>query len=114
MGNLNAVAQGDLALAGVTFTAGTPAYSSNRGFAAAITDNGVGDVTLVLSNEQNLVTAANVQVSIRGALPGLISWEAVSTTGIRIRTWSCSVGMDADTAAADLDFQVRITPLAPV
>lgn len=108
MGNLIANAQGDVALASVDADAVAPAFLMNRGF-SALTRNGAGDYALTLSNAQLMTTQAVVLGQVRAATPGLISVVATSTTSLQVLTWSCTVGMDADTAAADIDFYVRVT-----
>ncbi len=111
MGNLGGATQGDAALANVDNSTGTPAYFFNRGFAAAITDNGVGDITLTLSQEQNLSTQGLVSIQPNAATPIIVSAVPVGATGLRVRTWSATVANPAVTAAADASFWVRVTPV---
>lgn len=108
MGNLNAVAQGDLALAAVAVAAGTPSFGSNRGF-SAIADTGAGVVTLTLDNAQALLTAGNVQVTTNsGATFSAATVEIASATSIVVRTF------DAAGAALDnIGFWIRVTPVSP-
>lgn len=108
--SLQANAQGDLALGIVDASA--PAFLLNRGFVAAITDTDVGDLTLTFTNEQAAGTQAIVSITLLSATPGLVSVVPVAATGLQVLTWSCSVGMDADTAAADIDYWVRVTPVS--
>lgn len=113
-GSLQAQAQGDAALANVDAdNGGTPAYFFNRGFAAAITDNGTGDLTLTLSSEQNLSTQGIVSVTLNSATAGMVSVATVGVTGIRVRTWSVTIASPAVSAAADIDYWVRVTPVSP-
>ncbi len=113
MGNLNANAQGDLALGSVQFSAGTPSFSVQRGFSSTITDNGTGDVTLTMDNAQALSTSAVVLAGLNVATAGMISAIAATATTVRVRTWSVTIASPAVSAAADIDFWIRITPLAP-
>lgn len=108
MGNLNAVSQGDLALAHVAVAAGVPSFSYNRGF-SAIADTGAGVVTLTLSDAQAVLTAGNVQVTpSSGATFAVATVEAASATSIVVRTF------DAAGAALDnIGFWIRITPISP-
>ena len=107
MGNLNAVSQGDLALASVAVAGGVPSFSSNRGF-SAIADTGAGVVTLTLDNAQALLTAGNVQCTPQGALYAVCTVEVASATSLVVRTW------DAAGAALDnIGFWIRVTPISP-
>lgn len=112
MGNLNSNAQGDTALASVDADAAASAFLMNRGFSALVR-NGAGDYSLTLTNAQLMTTQAVVMAQLRVATPGLISVVATSTVSLQVLTWSCTVGAGAATAAADIDFYVRITPVAP-
>lgn len=107
MPSLNAQAQGDLALGIVD--ASEAAFTLNRGF-SSITDNGVGDLTLVLKDQQNLANSAICSVTPLNNAPAIVGAEPVSTTGLRVRTYS--VTTVPAVAAADIDFYVRITPIA--
>lgn len=108
MGNLNAVAQGDLALAHVDVTAGAPTFDFNRGF-SAIADTGPGVVTLTLSNAQNLTDNALVSVTpSSGATFAVATVEAASTTSIVVRTFDA-----AGAALDDIGFWIRVTPVSP-
>lgn len=107
MGNLNAVSQGDLALASVAVQAGVPSFSSNRGF-SAIADTGAGVVTLTLTDAQELLTAGNVQATPATALCAIVTVEVTSPTTVVVRTW------DALGAAMDnIGFWIRVTPISP-
>lgn len=112
MGNLITSTQGEAACASVDADAAAAAFRNNRGFSALLR-NGAGDYSLTLANAQNMATYGNCQVTLQGNVTGLTSVEVVSDTVLRVRTWSCSVGMDADTAAADLDFWIRCMPVPP-
>lgn len=107
MGNLGAVSQGDLALGSCIVTAGTPAWGVQRGFADAITDNGVGDYSLTMSNAQALATAGVVHATIQGASTGEIAVEVVSATVLRVRIKD-NAGM-----ALDSSFWIRVIPVSP-
>lgn len=106
MGNLNAVAQGDLALASVVVTAGVPAFGVSRGFSGLV-DNGIGDYSLTLDQAQALNTAGIVMATINGVAPAEISVEVVSPTSVRVRV------LNNAGAPVDSSFWIRITPVSP-
>lgn len=107
MGNLNAVAQGDLALAHVAVAGGVPAFSFNRGF-SAIADTGAGVVTLTLQNAQDLDGSAIVEVTPNTELFAVATVEVTGADTLVVRTW------DAAGAALDnISFWIRITPVSP-
>lgn len=108
-GNLNAQAQGDLALGQITVTAGTPAFAVQRGFLDAITDNGVGDYSVTMTNAQAVNTAGIVLATVSGATPGTATVEAVSATVLRVRCFNLA----NPPAAADLNVWLRVTPISP-
>lgn len=107
MGNLNAAAQGDLALAHVTVAGGVPSFTCNRGF-SAIADTAAGVVTLTLTDAQDLDGAAVVSLTINSALAIHGSVSITSNTVLVVRTWDAA-GMAAD----DVSFWIRITPVSP-
>jgi len=108
-GSLNQNSMGDLAFGIVD--ASVPEFDMNRGFAAAITDNGAGDLSLTVSNAQAFDTAAIVQVTPLGAIPTVVAVEVVSTTVLRVRTLTATVVPVI--AAADVDYWIRVTPVSP-
>lgn len=107
MSNLTGVVMGYNAVAQVTAASGTPSFGVQRGFAAALVDNGTGDTTLTLQNGVNLATEAICLAGLSGSGSGMVAVEAVSTTSLRIRAFSGA------NAAADRDFWIAILPLGP-
>jgi hypothetical protein len=107
MGNLNAAAQGDLALCHVTVAAGVPSFTFNRGF-SAIADTAAGVVTLTLDNAQDLDGAAIVSVTPNFATFAAATVSITSNTVLVVRTWDA-----AGAALDDCSFWVRITPVSP-
>lgn len=99
-------------MASVDADAAAAAYLANRGFGALVR-NGAGDYALAISNARLLTTQAIVSLALRQATPGMIAFVATSTTSIQVLTWSATVAAGSVVAAADIDFYVRITGLAP-
>ncbi len=112
--SLQANSQGDSALGSVQFSAGTPSFSVQRGFSNTVVDNGTGDTTLTLTNPQVLSTSAVLGLAFNIATGAIGSAIAGSTSSdVRVRTWSLTIASPAVSAAADIDFWVRVTPISP-
>lgn len=107
MGNLNAVSQGDLALARVTNAAGASSFGMNRGF-ASVTHTAAGVYTLVLDQAQDLDSAAVVTVTPVSATFAALTVSVTNTTTLVVRSWDA-----AAMALDDIPFWIRITPVAP-
>ena len=99
--------QGFHALANVT--GGNPAtYNRQRGFAAGITRNGVGDHTLELSEALDLAGGNGLCLSgLNANQAGQLGVQVVDGTHLRVRT------MDAAGVAADLSFWLALMPIGP-
>ncbi len=70
-------------------------------------DTGTGDQTLTLNNAMDLDDESFLHATIAGTTSGMIAVEIVSTTQIRVRTFS---GADA---AADKAYWISIWPVGP-
>jgi hypothetical protein len=90
------------------FNAAGAAFIRQRGFAAAIVDNGVGDFTLTFQDAIDLAGgAAVVLCGSNAATAGSIGVEIVSATQIRIRN------LDSAAMAADRNFWLAVLPVGP-
>lgn len=92
--------------------ASNAAFFVQRGFDAAIVDNGAGDFTLTLEDAYDfdncIVTSGVVYGGVAGAS---ITVEILSATQLRVRT--ATVSVVPAVAAADLDFWLKIEQIAP-
>ena len=107
MSSLAENVQGFHALASVL--GGNPAtFVRQRGFAAAVLRNGVGDHTFTLTEGLDLAGGNGVCLSgLNGVVAGQLAVEVVSATQLRVRT------LDAAAAPADLSFWLALMPIGP-
>lgn len=112
MGNLQNTVSG-LAAFG-TFDASANAFKAQRGF-GTVTDNGVGDWTILLSTPLTdascLINATLTEgVGNVQCVPVLSGSEVVS---IRCKVFSLSQATPPVSAAADLDFSIQVMEITP-
>lgn len=88
--------------ANVDASGGVPSFSSQRGFNAAITDNGVGDYTVELTDGVDASQRVTILTPLSGAVAVHMTAQDVDDTHIRIRAFT-----DAG-AAVDVDFNVAV------
>lgn len=93
--------------AGCRVDVSVPSYLVNDGFTAAPTANSTGNTTCTLVNGVD-ATENVLCATLDGAAAGLLTVASTSDTAKTVITWSITVGADADTALADLDFFLAI------
>lgn len=93
--------------------AAAAAFFRQRGFSSFVR-NGAGDYSLTMTSALDLAGGDGVvSAGVNSNAAAAIGVEVVSATVLRVRTISITVGADADTAAADIDFWLMVTPLGP-
>jgi hypothetical protein len=98
---------GPQAAAAVAVNGGVPSFNRQRGFQNAIADNGVGDLTLTLTEPLDTDLEGCVVTGLQNNAIGNIAVESVDATHLRIRTFSGGV-------ATDLHFWIMVWRLPPV
>ena len=103
---------GATAMCSFNADAAAAAFFVQRGFAnPGFLRNGAGDYTLTLQDGVNSQTQAVVLQGIQNATPGALAVEFLTTTTIRVRTFSLTAVPAI--AAADLDFWLAIFEIGP-
>lgn len=92
--------------------AAAAAFFVQRGFTSpGFVRNGVGDYTLTLVNGVDMTNQGVVQATVQNNAPGIIGVEVLTTTTLRVRTFSATTVPAI--AAADLDFWLQVFETGP-
>ena len=105
MATLIGTVVGIAALASFDADAVAPKFFNQRGFSGFVR-NGAGDYSLTLAQPENMSTDAIVKAGVGGVGDTTIACEVVSTSVVRVRTFTNNV-------AADVDFWIEIGLIGP-